>query len=293
MQNTVKFLTARNSANPVLQFLTPLLQGHQHNRLYCPVTLQDLELRDRLAYNRTSQLHSDVALGREEPILKVTLNECISEIAFNRKAQSFRMRYLEKIEKIVDTIYPLKETDEKNRFKLKAYLKTCVDFGQAMKNDDPEVPHLKHVAQFMYASGLHSHSLNLDLESVKTLLIMSSDEIKFGAFNDFLEKISKEFQKAFISVPQNQFKQLFLAMRHHTLPFLDSPDLNFEQASPVIAFPFKTFLAHSFEPYCKIQPYYEFSNDVEFIVLKSIRPIGIGEPLTINYENKSKVSRQL
>lgn len=238
-------------------------------------------------------MHSDVSLGREEPLLKVTLNECVSEVAFNRKTQNLRIRYTDKIEKIVDNIYPLKETDEKNRSKLKAYLKTCLEFSHAIKNGDPEFPHLQHVAQFMYNNGLPSHPLNFDANYVKTLLIMKHDEGRYGQHLDFLEKVSREFEKSFISVRQNEFKQIFLAMRHQSLPFLETPDQNFQQAVPIIAFPFKNFLAHSFEPNCSIVPYYEFTTDVEFIVLKTIRPIGIGEPLTINYENKSNIISQL
>jgi hypothetical protein len=293
MPSTLKYLTVRNPNNPLVHLFTPLFQEHKQNRIFSPITIQDLELRDRLAYNRPSQLHSDIALGKEEPVLKVTLNECISEVAFNRKGQNMRVRFMEKIEKIVDTIYPLKETDEKNRIKLKGYLKACVEFGNAMKNGDPEFPQLQSVAKFMYSHGLPSHSLNFDPDYTKTLLIMKHDEARYLRHLNLLDKISSELEKAFLTIRQNEFKKIFLAMRHQSISILDSPNENFQQALPTIAFPFKNFLAHSFEPNCKIIPFYDFRSDTELIVLKTIRPIGIGEPLTINYENKSKVIRQL
>jgi hypothetical protein len=279
-------LIFRNPANPLTKLLNPIFDSSSDSRLYVPLSIRDLELTDRLSFNRTSQTHSESNLGKEEPIMKISFDSCISEVGFARKSLNFRARYNDKLNKIVDTIYPIEKQDLKNRNKLESYLKTCLEFANVQTNEIGTNSNLQKVASFMFEHGMYSHPSFYQKDLLKNLLIMQTDEIKIQSHLSFIDKVAQEFEKQFMAVKFDQLKQIFLLIRHHYVPFYDTPEMNFQAGIPSIVFPFKYFLAHSFEPNCILRPYYDSIGDKEHLVLKTLKPISVGETLTINYENK-------
>lgn len=273
-------------------YLNTLITKRPTNRLMVPLELQENSAEDILRFNQTSHLVAAHKIEAGQTLLKLASQDCV----WTGRLNPFLFRgvngIVEKVEELSSKILG-SQPSRRNTARLHTLLRWLVDYFSVRDSEiSSQNPGLQLTATHLRNVCNRPSFLDLPDDTIQSLLICNEDTQKYASYRELYQQISTEFGKAFPAIDKDLILQAIITLRGNYLSFPDMPFEILDERVPHHSHPIASILRPSFDPNTIVDSFFDFTVPGEFLILQANREIQAGEPLTVNCESKSGLTRQ-